>query len=379
MFLNPTIVNKGTKSDWIVSVKREIKNSNCKVERIEFTSNNNIKVYPSSSESKQSLLKATNLFGGCKAIIDTANKAETSQQPMLLLKGVTFEEVFECFQIGELEKYGVANVVQWKTEIEGRQPRLVKLFFASFDLKQATLKGRVVYINCFAYRVEEMGGQPIQCRNCLQFGHKQAQCTSKSVCSRCGGEHERSSCAAASPICSNCGGKHSSTYKGCRIFKNALFRKNNIDYSAHQDAGGPSANQNETFGVNRLYSTAAKSNRPQNVGTSDLEAFIARAFAKQTEQLNLQIKSLESKINEVVVTAQEAAKSECQHFFNRLLFFVVDCIGIVAPNVALEQEFPNAISNAAIAHGLGNKTFDVRTYLEDKAQRKANADKIKTV
>ena len=305
---------------------------------------------------------------------------------MLLIKGVTFEEVYECFYNSELNKYGVIQVVRWKSETGERQPRLVKLVFGSNGQKQATLNGRVVYINCFAYRVEEIGGQPIQCRKCHQLGHKEAQCSLEPVCSRCGGEHGRSSCNSAKAKCSNCGGEHSSTYKGCRAFKSA-FRNSTVvgGTSSHQVIAGAGRQQsvsvdNNQLDVrrgefNRLYSTVTRSNRPQIEGTSDLEAIISKAFDKQTTQLNSQIKNLETKIDDVVVKAREVAKDECQHFFNRLLFFVIDCIDLVAPQASAGQEFPNFISNAAVSHGLGNKIFDIRTYLVDKAQRKSQSEK----
>src|SRR5664279_4136070 len=75
---------------------------------------------------------------------------------------------------------------------------------------------RLMYRN---YRTRPYIADPVQCHNCLRYGHIQAKCRSATRCPRCAGQHKYVDCTVKDKAelarCAKCGQQHSSKYRGC--------------------------------------------------------------------------------------------------------------------------------------------------------------------
>lgn len=86
---------------------------------------------------------------------------------------------------------------------------VVKVQFATTQLPDYALLSRV------RYRVFPFEERPLQCTNCGRYGHKTVACFRETICSRCGGKHDRNACESVEPKCINCGSCHEALAQGC--------------------------------------------------------------------------------------------------------------------------------------------------------------------
>ncbi|CAN7986890.1 unnamed protein product, partial [Ixodes hexagonus] len=86
---------------------------------------------------------------------------------------------------------------------------VVKIQFASTTMPEYALISRV------RYQVFQFEERPLQCSNCGRYGHKTVACFKEAMCSRYGGEHDRSNCDAEEPNCVNCGSHHDALALTC--------------------------------------------------------------------------------------------------------------------------------------------------------------------
>ena len=56
---------------------------------------------------------------------------------------------------------------------------------------------------------------PLRCFKCQKFGHRQKNCTGKTICAKCGQEDYRSEECSNEAKCPNCSGSHSAFSKNC--------------------------------------------------------------------------------------------------------------------------------------------------------------------
>lgn len=113
----------------------------------------------------------------------------------------------------------------------GKSSESVQIVFATETVPEH------VVIGYTRYRVYDYVETPIQCKNCQRFGHVANMCRLPLRCPRCGGTHDRQSCAAENPKCPNCNKKHESTFVHCSVRRDekAIFKikaRNNTDYKS---------------------------------------------------------------------------------------------------------------------------------------------------
>ncbi|XP_077547664.1 uncharacterized protein LOC144159881 [Haemaphysalis longicornis] len=94
-----------------------------------------------------------------------------------------------------------------------------------------------VIIGYTRYRVYAYLETPRQCSKCLRFGHVSEVCQLPMRCTRCGGNHDRTTCNAESLRCANCGKKHEATSGSCsaRRDEQAIYKYkmvHNTDYKS---------------------------------------------------------------------------------------------------------------------------------------------------
>ncbi|KAH6947565.1 hypothetical protein HPB50_020080 [Hyalomma asiaticum] len=76
-----------------------------------------------------------------------------------------------------------------------------------------------IVLGCTRYRVFKYIECPRQCSKCQRFGHVADACPLPMRCPRCGGNHDRSSCATEQLQCPNCKKQHESTSSRCRVLR----------------------------------------------------------------------------------------------------------------------------------------------------------------
>ncbi|KAH8030840.1 hypothetical protein HPB51_011884 [Rhipicephalus microplus] len=73
------------------------------------------------------------------------------------------------------------------------------------------------------YPVEEYLEPPLQCYNCLRYGHCYKVCRGTIRCRNCAGPHHIKECTVKKMRCANCYGPHMATYPGCPKRRDAAF------------------------------------------------------------------------------------------------------------------------------------------------------------
>ena len=114
----------------------------------------------------------------------------------------------------QLESQGVTKV-QPVTKRNGTKVQTYTTYFLTFATPSPpeTLK-----VGWFWEDVEPYVPKPMQCYNCMRFGHPKAKCKARPVCRLCGGEAHEGSCPHPAK-CGNCKGPHAPTSRNCPMFK----------------------------------------------------------------------------------------------------------------------------------------------------------------
>ncbi|KAH6935039.1 hypothetical protein HPB50_002994 [Hyalomma asiaticum] len=99
---------------------------------------------------------------------------------------------------------------------------------------------------------------PRQCSKCQRFGHVAGACRLPMRCPRCGGNHDRSSCATEQLQCPNCKKQHESTSSRCRVLRK---EKEIHNYKINHNVGYISA-------MAAIYEKRKAASRSSNDGTT---------------------------------------------------------------------------------------------------------------
>lgn len=83
-----------------------------------------------------------------------------------------------------------------------------------------------VYLGHVRHAVSQFQENPLQCRKCCRYGHREATCKRSPVCKRCSGTHEDRDSCSAQEKCINCGDAHSATSPSCSKWRQEKKAKN---------------------------------------------------------------------------------------------------------------------------------------------------------
>ncbi|KAL1479420.1 hypothetical protein MTO96_051854 [Rhipicephalus appendiculatus] len=89
-------------------------------------------------------------------------------------------------------------------------------------VEDVPLPTRVMLGDC-SYPVEEYLEPPLQCYNCMRYGHCYKVCRAAIRCRKCAGPHRIKECTVKEMRCANCYGPHRATYPGCPKRRDAAF------------------------------------------------------------------------------------------------------------------------------------------------------------
>ena len=126
----------------------------------------------------------------------------------------------------ELSKDGFSakKVIRLQKKDNSGSTQTVKITFADIQNRDSFVKVglQIQHMHFLAERANQ-NTKPVQCFNCLQFGHVWKYCKQgqKQICARCGENHRQENCDKTnlSPVCRNCKGAHLATSNDCPKFK----------------------------------------------------------------------------------------------------------------------------------------------------------------
>lgn len=125
----------------------------------------------------------------------------------------------------ELAPYGVVGV---RREVKARKVENGGLTFNPRGGVILTFKPEValpsrVHVGQYVFPVEEYLEAPMQCFNCMRFGHSSKICRASPRCRHCAGAHSYKDCKSTVTRCCNCLEEHRATYSGCSKRRDAAF------------------------------------------------------------------------------------------------------------------------------------------------------------
>lgn len=89
--------------------------------------------------------------------------------------------------------------------------------------KEDVIMPKRVSFGHFTFPVEEYLEPPLQCYNCMRYGHYYRVCRAKVKCRNCAGPHRIEDCTVKESRCANCHGPHRATFPGCPKRRDAAF------------------------------------------------------------------------------------------------------------------------------------------------------------
>jgi hypothetical protein len=221
LFVAPSIIGAKDSDSSKKLIAAELKKLEIEIERVQITLGRNVLVHAKNIEAKNKLLDQVNLFGSVKSI----DFSQRDNRPALILKGISFKDAQFHLENGDLSRYGVTELVAFKSRSEGKEPKIVKILFSNFEERKQALVKRYIVLDYFTYYLEEVGAQPKQCRKCKKYGHFEKECNEEIACAKCGNAHESNDCTTDEKRCVNCNGKHSAFWRGCPSFKVAHIER----------------------------------------------------------------------------------------------------------------------------------------------------------
>ena len=193
------------------------------------------------------------------------------------------------------------------------------------------------------YRRKQVG--PIQCNNCMNFGHGSLNCHLKPKCVRCGEGHTSKLCPLISPInpripdmnlkCANCEGNHSAKFAQCpkrleyskaleniKKHRNATTTKTTTNQfrSAPElaNANFPSINNNTSKPWTKTPIISTFSNQQSHSRTFDNKSTDNDLFS--TAELMIIVKEILTKLSNCHTKAEQfqaIAEIACTHLYGK--------------------------------------------------------------
>lgn len=172
-------------------------------------------------------------------------------------------------------------------------------FLKSDKMKLSTLQANVKVINHVRVRWEFYQNKrngPIQCTNCMSYGHGGASCFLAPVCIRCGFEHKSSECPLASDTtnekrpripdekvrCGLCGQNHPANYSGC--VKRVEFIERQRNFRARAQANNRYSHHPMQNHANRSFAPAPELNNAHFPSIPAQNASTSTAWQQQPQK-----------------------------------------------------------------------------------------------
>lgn len=202
----------------------------------------------------------------------------------------------------EKEGHKVRNIVNIKSRFT-KEP--LSMFFVDLEPgsnNKNVFNIRYIYNAVIKIEPPKKVEDVVQCHRCQQFGHSKTYCRKIYRCVKCGLNHPSSQCTKdcnVPPQCSNCLENHTASYRGCRIYKELVQKKqfnkrqNNEDNQTAFDINAhnfPSiCRNNATNNNSNQYSFAEvlNSSNSQNNPFDKIEALLNKQIELTNNLINM--------------------------------------------------------------------------------------------
>lgn len=213
------------------------------------------------------------------------------------------------------EKILVENmerIHKWNREEKKLEPtRSVKVTFRCQKLPE------VIAVHHIKFQVSLFERRPLQCINCMRYGHSKKRCKSKQLCANCLEEtHQKTDCQNQ-PKCVYCDGKHSTFSRECeeRVKQQQITNVMDIEKIPFREA-----KLKLQENVNDFPRLPALNFGAQSSGLSFADTVIQanekndllKIIKQKDEQINKLEKTIESLLNEIKIQREEFTEMKNQ-------------------------------------------------------------------
>lgn len=267
------------------------------------------------------MAKSTNSFRSIVKFLDEKKiKYHTYQLKQerayrIVVKNLHFSTPVDIIK-SDIEKEGhkVRNIVNIKNRFT-KEP--LSMFFVDLEPSPSNTDiFNMKYIYRAVVKIEPpmKNDDIVQCHRCQQFGHSKTYCRKLYRCVKCGLNHPSAECTKlrdVPPQCSNCLENHTASYKGCKIYKELVQKK---QLNRRQNSG----NNNSAFIFNSQHFPTASRNNNNNNDSSNPLSYAevlnssnnrhSNSFDKIEALLNKQIELTNSLISMMSVLVSKLCK-----------------------------------------------------------------------
>ncbi|XP_055590039.1 uncharacterized protein LOC129742202 [Uranotaenia lowii] len=241
----------------------------------------------------------SNPFIISKSIDQIAGRIEGVSPPMELIDGTpvfveshptknTCQSVVSCREVADLKEEDICEALQDQKVVKVyRFTRKIEGKTTPTNTLVLTFSGTVppthVWFGYLRVATRPYYPRPMQCLLCGKFGHTKSRCPNQPICPNCGGIDIHKNCPNP-PHCNNCLGPHPTTSRSCsKYLEEQSIIRIRIDRGL-------------------THSEAIKEYKSRINSQSNLQARINNIASTEN---NLQIKTLEKQIAELLKTNQE--------------------------------------------------------------------------
>lgn len=379
VFLNASLIIDKNSEEARKLVAAELKRFEISEVVASITLGRNITIRPLTPEAKKAISEAEGIFGECKRV------DQETRRPCAILKGLTFERAHEYLESGDLQKFGIVDLIKLKSHHSDHPLRTVKIVFNKYTDKTRLIVARRITLDYFSYLVEDLGVQPVQCHKCKGYGHLMRDCVRQLVCSKCRGEHELKDCRyELGPMCANCGGTHSAYYRGCPVYQQEKEKKLALK--------APPKTSSVPEGFHRNFSDVIKSTQPVKSAQpteASVEQVIEREISKLKSEIVELITSTKSEITSIIKDRAQKSSEDTKNkvqaklakISHNICYCVFDCLKGIYPSLKLTQQDVKLIGDSMSKRGLGdiskNALFEIcsSSTNEENSNRKSKKKK----
>ena len=314
----------------------QISGLKAKYTRISYDNWGNLLIFPCTEHDCQEIMNSSTFFG------DKFKINLGKERCSLIFNNITLAEVENDVDLRkELERFGIIEC----TSVMRNQPpstKLVKAYCKDEDTMRKLLENHISikteHLNIVITTMVNVR-PTVQCNKCLDYRHRERDCTGDVVCAKCSEGHNEKECESDLTKCINCGESHNakerracSYYKKCRKYdvNEANAKMKNKTPNKESEVKGDKSKESETF--TRVFSLQKDlegiNNRIEQVLTENKSAIKGNEASNQkmNDKMDLLLASLtaviEKKCNEVYTKVSNETDKKITSSEQKIMEFV---------------------------------------------------------
>jgi len=224
------------------SAKREYIFSKVKdlIKGSRYTQNGNLLIYPKSNEAKEILLKIESQEFKVRITKGSQLQKRPNPSPTLaVVRGVSKQ-----LTDAEFKEFSGLEGKRIISAATNEPTTLMRIKCESVNQKEHLIKnGLSISFGKKLTVVDYKPNNPLQCHNCMGFGHRATTCPSEIICKKCANKgHSSKNCTKPDnqeDKCANCEGNHPATFAACPSFQQAKHLEEGNKLKTHQKISKP--------------------------------------------------------------------------------------------------------------------------------------------